>query len=204
LADRVTPAQLRTAATLLMTLRGTPIVFYGDELGLHNQDVPRDRQRDYFGLTDRGVSRDPIRTPMPWNSAANAGFSTAPPEQLWLPISHRAAEVNVSVQRADPDSLLNLYRALTRLRAGSPALRQGAFRLAPEVAAPASGCLAYRRQAGGDHKLVVLNLTRESRTVTMRDSPELVFSTHPHRNIRSQRSEFALIGGEGVILSAQP
>ncbi|MEE6165598.1 MULTISPECIES: alpha-amylase family glycosyl hydrolase [unclassified Mycolicibacterium] len=201
LADRIGPAQLRSAATLLMTLRGTPIVFYGDELGLHNQDVPPERQRDYFGLTDRGVSRDPIRTPMPWNNGFNAGFSTAPSRQLWLPISLRAAEVNVSVQRSDPASLLNLYRALTRLRAGSPALRHGAFRLAPEVAAAASGCLAFRRLTGDDHKLVILNLTDQSRTVTTPAPAEVVFSTHSHNDIGSRRGEFALSGGEGVILS---
>jgi alpha-glucosidase len=200
LADRIPTAQLRTAAVLLMTLRGSPIVFYGDELGLENQEVPRTRQRDYFGLTDRGVSRDPIRTPMPWDDGVNAGFSTAAPEHLWLPISRKAAEINVSVQTADPASLLNLYRALTDLRGASPALRNGELRLEPTIVAPSTGCLAYSRRAGNDHKLIILNLTDESRTVTTAFPADVVLSTHRRSDDGVRANEISVHGDEAVIL----
>ena len=101
---------------LLLTLRGTPSLFYGDELGMVDQEVAPERQRDYFGLTSSGVSRDPTRTPMPWSDGPNAGFAPAEAPRLWLPISDEYEAINVEAQRSDERSMLNLYRRLIALR----------------------------------------------------------------------------------------
>jgi alpha-glucosidase len=200
LATRLPVLQLRIAAMMLMTLRGTPIIFYGDELGLANQDVPRQRQRDHFGLTEGGASRDPIRTPMPWDGSANAGFSSADPDALWLPISQHADRLNVKAQLANPDSLLNLYRALTRLRRASPALRTGAITLQHAIMAETDGCLAYTRHADHDHKLVLLNLTGRAPTVTLPGPSTILLSTGPRHHGDSTVEHVDLGPGEGLVL----
>jgi alpha-glucosidase len=136
LAGRVGPQQLRNAALLLLTLRGTPTLYYGDELGLH--DVEIDRPQDPWG------KRDPARTPMPWDDSKHAGFTDAKP---WLPIGEANARRNVAAQEADPASLLALYRRGLQVRRG--------FAQADYRTETAEGdLLAYRR---GD-ALVALNL----------------------------------------------
>jgi len=199
LATRVGREQARVAAMLLLTLRGTPIIFYGDELGLRDQPVPRERQRDAFGRTPGGVSRDPIRTPMPWDDGPNAGFSTAPEADLWLPVSVEAATVNVAAQLADPGSLLALYRALIALRRTSPALLEGSYDGLP--GAP-EGCLAYERRAGSDHKMVALNLTDRPVRVPLPRTGSVVLSTDPARAPGPAGDVLGLAAGEGVVLDA--
>src|SRR5258708_27820199 len=81
IASRLGRAQAQVAMVLLMTLRGTPTLYYGDELGLKNVPIPPERVRDPFGLNmpGTGQGRDPERTPMPWDSSANAGFTAGGP-----------------------------------------------------------------------------------------------------------------------------
>ena len=126
LATRLGAAQARVAAMLLLTLRGTPTLLYGDELGMVDQDVPVERQRDWFGRTQGGVSRDPTRTPMPWSGERNGGYSTADEARLWLPVWREYRTGNVEAQLEDPRSSLTLYRRLIALRGASDALRRGA------------------------------------------------------------------------------
>ncbi len=158
LATRLGRAQARVAAVLLLTLRGSPTLLYGDELGMVDQEVPPERQRDHFGHSVGGVSRDPTRTPMPWNSGRNGGFSGAAPADLWLPVSEEVEQINVEAQLADPDSSLSLYRRLIALRRKSAALHGGTYEAVEQAA---EGCLAYVRAAGDDRKLIVLNLSAD-------------------------------------------
>ncbi len=176
LATRLGPAQARVAAVLLLTLAASPCILYGDELGLVDQPVPTERQRDYFARAAGGVSRDPTRTPMPWNSEANAGFSAADPATLWLPVARNAAEINVDAQLSDPDSTLSLYRQLLRLRTSSPAVRYGDITFLS--AGPAhESILAFRRRHGRDCKVIVLNLTDAAALCDVAVSGTIVFST---------------------------
>ncbi|SNR24299.1 alpha-amylase family glycosyl hydrolase [Actinomadura mexicana] len=200
LATRLGRDQARVAAMLLLTLRGTPIIFYGDELGMPDQDVPRERQRDTFGLTPGGRSRDPIRTPMPWDDGPNAGFSTAPARDLWLPVSAEAATLNVAAQLADPGSLLCLYRSLIALRRDSAALREGSYRGLP--GAP-EGCLTYERRAGSDHKIVMLNLTGRPLRVPLPGAATVVLSTADRGRTGARLTgALELAADEGVVLDA--
>ncbi len=132
------PARLRSAAALLLTLPGTPFVYYGEELGL------------------AGNKPDPnIRTPMPWNDAEpGGGFTTGTP---WRAFAAGRDQANVAAERDVAGSLLDRYRRLIRLRASSPALRRGTI----EVLDPGAGSpqlLAFVREAGGERMLVVHNL----------------------------------------------
>jgi len=155
IASRVGLAQARIAAILLLTLRGTPTLYYGDELGMCDVDIPSDRVQDPFekNVPGKGLGRDPERTPMQWDASDHAGFTTAEP---WLPLSTDHARVNVHEQRDDPHSILALYRRLITMRRGEPALEVGRFEQYPG----AHDVLAYFRRAreGDASFLVALNL----------------------------------------------
>jgi alpha-glucosidase len=152
-ASRVGRAQARNAAILLLTLRGTPTIYYGDELGMTDVAIPPDRVQDPFekNVPGIGVGRDGCRTPMQWDAGAFAGFSTAEP---WLPLARDFRNVNVKTAREDPASLLNLYRRLARLRRERPVLVNGAYR----AIAPTGDLLLFWRERGDDRLLVALNL----------------------------------------------
>src|SRR3954470_5144817 len=151
-ATRVGPAQARAAAVLLLTLRGTPTLYYGDELGIADVAVPPEREQDPWGLRVPGHSRDGARTPMQWDDGPNAGFCDADAEP-WLPLSDDAASRNVATQREDPDSMLALHRDLLSLRRAEPALHAGDHR----TVAADGDVLAYERALGDRRFLVALN-----------------------------------------------
>jgi alpha-glucosidase len=175
LATRLGTSQARVAAVLLLTLAATPCLLYGDELGLTDQPVPRQRQRDYFARASGGVSRDPTRTPMPWDSSRNFGFSTAPEEQLWLPVTARGHEVSVEAQLQDPASLLNLYRRLLHIRSLHRCLRFGEIDF---LGNPADrGTLSYERRWRDEHVVVALNLTAEPAAVDLEVTGRVLVST---------------------------
>ena len=148
----------RCAVLMLLTLRGTPVLYYGDELGMADVPVPPEQRRDPVGAGafDAGPGRDPCRTPMPWSPGAGGGFTT-PGVEPWLPLSTQPG-VTVEEQRTDPASLLVLCRDLIALRRSEPDLTAGAYRTLP---APA-GVWAFSR---GRRFGVVLNLSDEAATV---------------------------------------
>ena len=114
---------------LLLTLRGTPTLYYGDEIGMRDVEIPPCLVRDPFerNVPGRGLGRDAERTPMQWSAAPHAGFTRAEP---WLPVAADYREVNVETQRGDACSMLALYRRLIALRRSEPALETGSFVLA--------------------------------------------------------------------------
>jgi alpha-glucosidase len=144
IATRVGAEQARVAAVLLLTLRGTPTLYYGDELGMRDVPIPPDRVQDPWERRVPGLGRDPVRTPMPWTP--DGGFTTGAP---WLPYGDDTP--SVAEQERDPGSLLALYRRLLALRAAEPALATGPL----ELTRAADGVLAYTRGGTLD---VVLDL----------------------------------------------
>ena len=152
-ASRVGAAQSRVAALLLLSLRGTPTLYYGDELGMHDVVIPAARLRDPLELNvpGKGLGRDPCRTPMQWDGSVHGGFSTREP---WLPLAEDAPEVNVARESEDANSLLRLYRRLLALRRSTEALTVGEY-----LPVAATGdILAFVRRTGAQRILVVLNL----------------------------------------------
>jgi alpha-glucosidase len=152
-ASRIGDAQARVAAVLLLTLRGTPTIYYGEEIGMRNVDIPRDQAVDVREANEpgRGFGRDPQRTPMQWDRSDAAGFTDGKP---WLPVPEDAGEHSVEAQTDDPSSMFTLYRRLLELRRSEPALTVG--RYAP---LPAEGTLlAYLREDDNRRIGIVLNL----------------------------------------------
>jgi glycosidase len=156
LATRLGEHGSRQAAVLLLTLRGSPTLYYGDELGMREAEVPAHQQQDPWGISEPGLSRDGCRTPMRWSPDATAGFTSA--SDPWLPIGSDHAVRNVESQLQDPDSHLNLYRRLLSLRRNSAALRGGAYR--PLDPVPPE-CFAFERVEGSERVLVAINYSTE-------------------------------------------
>lgn len=156
-ATRFGPEQARIAAMLLLTLRGTPTIYYGDEIGMADVAIPADRVQDPRELNEPGLGlgRDPVRTPMAWDDSVNAGFSTAEP---WLPLHADWQRRNVAAQRATPGSMWRLHRDLLALRRKHPALSIGTWHPIDCV----GSLLAYERRHGDARMLVVLNLGGET------------------------------------------
>ncbi|MFS0773804.1 alpha-amylase family glycosyl hydrolase [Sphingomonas sp. 1P08PE] len=157
IAARIGEAQARVAAMLVLTLRGTPTLYQGDELGIGHVAIPPDRIRDpqHFRQPTLDIGRDRSRTPMPWNEEPHAGFSSVEP---WLPLNADWPTRNVAAQTDDMRSMLALYRDLLTLRRATPALATGAMVL---LDAP-PGVLAYEREQDRRRVRVLLNLTAEA------------------------------------------
>jgi alpha-glucosidase len=148
-------AVARAAAVLLLTVRGTPFLYYGEELGLGDVDVPPDESVDppaaRVGPDFHWWDRSRCRTPMPWSSGTGAGFTTGRP---WLRMSRDVATRNVQAERTDPRSVLSFYRRLIGLRAATPALQAGALHLLP---GEELGVVAYTREIDDQVVLVAIN-----------------------------------------------
>jgi alpha-glucosidase len=202
IATRIGPEAARVAQLLLLTLRGTPTLYYGDELGMEDVPVPPEKVQDPWGLrvTGLGLGRDPQRVPMLWDDTPNAGFTNRSADP-WLPVAPDFATRNVQAQLADPRSMLNLTRTLLGLRRASVALSVGTY--SPVVDTP-EDCFAYWRAAEGERWLVVLNFADAGRTVTL-DAPglELVLSTCLDRAPGPLAGPLALRSHEGCLLRAR-
>ncbi|MCP4537425.1 MAG: DUF3459 domain-containing protein [Chloroflexi bacterium] len=190
-------AQARVAAMMLLTLRGTPTVYYGDELGMENGIIPPEKVQDPQGVNlGAGRTRDVCRTPMQWDTGPYAGFSGVEP---WLPVSADCATRNVAVQSADPSSMQSLYRRLLWYRRNSPALYGGSY----QPLDVDNDCFVYLRTAGDEQLLVVLNFTAEPRRLSIpgQDMGRAVISTHLDREEKVSLSDLQLRPNEGVIIN---
>jgi alpha-glucosidase len=189
------PARALVAAAMLLTLRGTPFLYQGEELALASSEIGEDDVVDVDG-------RDGERGPMPWEppseAGPGAGFSTARP---WLPVTSLAETAAVARQRADPGSPLEVYRRLLALRAGTRALRLGGYR---SLGAP-EDCFAYLRGDGGERVLVALNFADGERELSLPAADavgieaELLFSTHAARGTVTL-TPLRLAGNEAIIV----
>jgi alpha-glucosidase len=155
--DRDLTALARMAMLLLMSLRGNVFIYYGEELGLPQAEVPFDRLVDPEAIANwpQTLGRDGARTPMPWTAAApHAGFSSVEP---WLPVDPRHRDLAVDRQEADPSSMLHLTRELVAIRKSHPALQRGEMRLRPTP----DPLLCFDRVLDDEHLLCVFNLGHE-------------------------------------------
>jgi alpha-glucosidase len=181
----------RCGLMALLTLRGTPFLYYGDEIGMTDVPVPAAEARDTVGLRlSPDAGRDPCRTPMPWSRAPGAGFTRAD-VRPWLPIGD-ADSVSVDGQRGDPTSMLHLCRDLVSLRRSTPELRSGGYDSLPSP----PGVWAWRR---GDRIAVALNLSDEPSAVTLGPSRILV-ATDRGRDGEGVRTDLALAPWQGAVV----
>ena len=193
LASRVGRSQSRVAAMLLLTLRGTPTLYQGDELGMVDVPIPPDRVRDPLELNmpGLGLGRDPVRTPMPWSVEPYAGFSSTEP---WLPLNPDWRDMNVARQIDDPASILSLNRALLRLRRSEPCLTRGDYRAHTVT----DQLFAFERALGEDRIVIALNLGDSLQSF---EAPRglILLSTDPDRKAGSEPIA-ALRPNEGLIV----
>jgi alpha-glucosidase len=197
-ASRVGQAQARVAAMLLLTLRGTPTLYYGDEIGMRQVAIAPGQVRDPYeqNVPGIGVGRDGCRTPMQWDATPNAGFSRSTP---WLPLASDFAHENVIDLDADAHSILSLYKALIRLRKQLPQLVAGAY----EPVAAQGDLLLYRRRAEGEALIIALNLGAEPASITSSTigfGSEILLSTFLDRKRERVEGILNLRGNEGVIV----
>src|SRR3989344_757895 len=171
LATRFGQESCRTAAMMLLTLPGTPIIYYGDEIGMHDTHIPPEFVQDPFEKNNPGhnLGRDPERTPMQWSDAPHAGFTTAEP---WLPISGDYTTNNVVRDLQNPRSLLTLYRELLQFRSTSDVLRYGNFELLDHH----EDVFAYKRMYKEKILTILLNFSGNDVDVDI-SAQNLVFST---------------------------
>ncbi len=164
LASRVGPERAKLLAMMQLTLRGLPVIYYGDELGAMDAIVGQDQIRDKLELRLPGLSlgRDPARSPMPWTAENDAGFTTGVP---WLPFSREANRLNVEVEERDPDSPLGMYRHLIRLRKDCPALSVGDYR---SLQLENPYVYGYIRETELQRIIVLLNFDKHEATVQLK------------------------------------
>jgi alpha-glucosidase len=198
IATRVSAAQARVAAMLLLTLRGTPTLYYGDEIAMHDVPIAAHQVRDPFekNVPGLGLGRDPVRTPMQWSAISGAGFTTGTP---WLPLADDYTTCNVAALRDQPNSILALYHRLIALRRTEPALSVGEFASLPE----SGDVMAYLRKAGDRRLLIVLNFASHGSSFDLcarEAQAELLLSTHLDRNREQLADELQLRSDEGVII----
>lgn len=157
LASRLGARQSLVATLLLLTLRGTPTWYYGDELGMQDVPIPLGQMKDPQALNQPEIaehmSRDRVRTPMPWNALPHGGF-TSPRAVPWLPLAADFPTRNVASQRLDQRSPLSFFQRLTALRQRTAALMIGDYR---SLTTEADDLYAYVRSDGDESLLVVLN-----------------------------------------------
>ena len=202
IVSRIGPVQARLAAILLLTLRGTPTLYYGDEIGMHDVKIPPERIQDPFekNVPGRGLGRDPQRTPMQWSAQKNAGFTEGDP---WLPIADDYRKINVESERDDPASILSLYSKLIKVRRGEPALEVG--RLEPVEAE--GDLLAYIRRDGHSAFLVALNFGSQSQTMDISSKGSegrITFSTRLDRSGEIVRGVLDIRPEEGMLVRLTP
>ena len=198
IATRVGVEQARIAAMLLLTLRGTPTLYYGDEIGMRQVAIPAERVQDPFekNVPGCGMGRDGARTPMQWDATTHAGFSEAEP---WLPLGGDFHRVNVADQHEDATSFYHLYRRLIATRKARLSLQIGAYQ--PVVAG--GELLLFVRAHSRERTLVALNLGGEAIAIEFRTgrlAGRVLVSALGDRDGETLDRGIDLRGNEGLVI----
>ena len=199
IASRVGSEQARLAMILLLTLRGAPTLYYGDELGMVDGAIPPGKAKDPWEKNMPGRGRDPQRTPMRWNDTPNAGFC-APDTEPWLPMGDGLEHTNVAAQARDPRSMLSLTRTLIQARRAIPALSKGEY-LRTKEKVP-EDCFVYLRAHEDQTVVVALNFSSEERSLALPrfGAAEIRVSTHLDREGTTDLTCLRLRAYEGCVI----
>lgn len=195
-ASKLGHAQTRVLAMLLLTLRGTPFLFAGDELGMERVPIPAGRGCDPFEklVPGYGLTRDPERAPMRWDGSRNGGFTTGTP---WLPMGADVGVRNVATLQEDPQSVLWLYRRLIGLRRRESILTEGDY----VPIRSRNDVFAFIRRSDEGEILVALNLAHEPRRFSWQRHGRLLLSSHLDREEGTPvEKAFLLRADEGLIV----
>ncbi|GAA4453718.1 alpha-amylase family glycosyl hydrolase [Nibrella saemangeumensis] len=196
IGSRVGLEQARVAAMLLLTLRGTPTIYYGEEIGMRDVPIPKEEFQDPQGI-NLGKSRDPGRTPMQWDDSDKAGFTTGKP---WLRIAEDFPRVNVKKQQEEPSSMLALHQRLIRLRRQEPALHEGDYKT---IQADEQVFAFLRKAKGHPSFLIVLNMGHKTavfKPETIKLKGTVAVATIPERDGIQVDGVLNLAGDEGLLI----
>jgi alpha-glucosidase len=193
-ASRLGCEQARVAAMLLLTLRGTPTIYQGEEIGMTDVAISPEQVVDPWekNVPGLGLGRDPVRTPLPWDASPKGGFTSGEP---WLPLAPEHDRVNVASEARDPQSMLSLYRALLALRRREEALVSGQW----EPVAAGEQVLLYERRRGSRAVGVALNMTAKASEASIAGPATVLLSTHLDRTGRESSPKLRLRPHEGLI-----
>jgi alpha-glucosidase len=203
LTSRLGEPEARLAAMLLLTLRGTPTLYYGDEIGMREASITPEVQQDPWGKRVPGLGRDGCRTPMQWDDHLHAGFSPPDAELPWLPVNDNYQRINVAAQLDQPNSILNLYRKLIAVRKTSPALHIGSY---TPIYGVHEGVYAFRRyQRGFPPIFVLLNFSADDLIIDLDEHGigKLIISTNMDREEKVDLTQVNLRKHEGVIVEIE-
>jgi len=202
--SRIGSDQARLANMMLLTLRGTPTTYYGEEIGMENVVIPPEFIQDPPAVNQPEIAhiigRDPERTPMQWDASPNAGFSDSSVNP-WLPVSKNHVVLNTDVQSKTPTSMLSLFKALVRLRKNEPSLSVGEYL---KVVIDSKNIFAYQRvKTGYDMFLIVLNFSDLSENIDLSQIASfgiIEISTSMQRLGQASLNALSMAPNEGLIL----
>ena len=200
IASRIGKEAAKIAAMLTLTLRGTLFIYYGEEIGMEDTKIPKDKIQDPWEkrVEGFGLGRDPERTPMQWNRSKSAGFSKGEP---WLPVNPNFQEVNVAVELKDSESMLSLYRRLIWYRKSSKVLLEGSYK---SIGSGSKEIFSYIREKDGKKLLVALNFSSDEQKVTIATDigkGSVVLSTYLDLEEKEiTLKDFTLRPNEGILI----
>ncbi|PIZ62376.1 alpha-amylase [Candidatus Roizmanbacteria bacterium CG_4_10_14_0_2_um_filter_39_13] len=189
--------QARAAALLQLTLRGIPFIYYGEELGMKNRDIPKEKIKDPIALNTNGTAfgRDPVRTPMQWDNSKHAGFSDVEP---WLPLENEFRSRNVATETKDKTSFLNLYKSILKLRNTRKSLTEGKY---IPYASKNPDVLGFTRRSHAEETFILANFSTELQEVALpKGHWKILLSTRLDRVGEIKKSILTLQPSEAVIL----
>lgn len=194
LISRYGEARARLMALLLFALPGLPGMYYGDEIGMENVDIPPELTKDKFEKTGDSGGRDPQRTPMQWDASLNGGFSSSP--KTWLPLHEDFHEQNVASELTSPGSWLQFYKKLLKLR-DNPVLKGGDF----EIASVNNGYIfAFARRRDDKEILVLLNFADSDQMAHLQQVGTVILSTREEMTTAEPAEQVSLHGYEGLMI----
>jgi alpha-glucosidase len=189
----------KVAAALIMTLKGTPFIYYGEEIGMTCERLLRKDLQDPLGKKGWPVikGRDEERTPMQWDSTKNAGFSSG---STWLPVNSDYERKNVRLQDEDSESLFTFYKSLIWHRKRSKAITQGHIEF---VNQKSKNLLIYKRICESELKIIVLNFSdkQEMISICTEEKGEIFFGTHRKQGQEVALKELSIYPYEVLIIS---
>ena len=197
IASRIGINQAKIAAILLFTLRGTPIVYYGEEIGMSDTIISKENIQDPIDRLFPGQGRDPVRTPMQWAPISNAGFSIV---ESWLPVNENYKTINVENEAQHGDSMLMFYYRLIELRREESALHSGEY----IPVCQQGNSFSFLRVAKDRHFLVAVNLGEEYESLEIPAhfmvSGKIIFGTHTDAWGKRISQRINLRPNEGIIV----
>jgi alpha-glucosidase len=196
-ASRYTDLQARALAVIQFTLRGVPYVYYGEEIGMQDNVIPPDKIHDprELQVPGKGLGRDPVRTPMQWDNTDNAGFSQSEP---WLPLHNGCKETNVSVQKSDSQSFLELYKELISLRNTHMCLRYGSYR---RLSLSNPDIFGFQREGEDEIIRVYTNFSDKKREIEAEEPGILCCSSYMDCGVRTElKNSISLRKHESIVI----